>query len=150
MAEKKKDERGKPLRIPQEVSLESLVSQKRLKKISKAQEFQLDLIARTNFNLCDGKRVAELLKENRHLWRAAMMPLDLISLRDMEDGCWHADTLYIYAEEGCQFQLEELVNEQFNADEVHWIGGSSAEDIMGTTEEGFERKSQVILSVWWD
>jgi hypothetical protein len=149
MAEKKKGERGKPRRIPEQVSLESLVSQKR-SRISKAQEFQLELIARTNFNLCNGKRVAELLKENRHLWRAAMMPLDLLSLRDMEDGSWHADTLYIYAAQGYQFQLEELVNEQFHADEVQWIGGRTAEDMLGTNEEGLDRKSHVILSVWWD
>jgi hypothetical protein len=149
MAEKKKYIRGKDRRIPEEVSLESLLPQKDSKKISMAQEFQLDLIARTNFNFCDGRRVAELLRENRHLWQAVIMPLNLISLRDMEQDRWHADTLYIYAEEGYQFQLEELVNEQFHADEVQWIGGSTAEDIMGTTV-GFDRKSQVILSVWWD
>jgi len=148
MAEKKKDERGKKkVRLPEMVSL---VSQKRSKKISKAQEFQLELISHTNFNLCDGKRIAELLKENRHLWRAAMMPLDLISLRDMEDGIWHADTLYIYAVEGLEFELEKLAREQFNADEISWIGGSSAADIMGAIGEGFEERSEVILSVWWD
>jgi len=146
----KKNGSGKHTRLPEMVSLESLVSQKHSKKISEAQKFQLDLISRTNFNLCDGKRVAELLEENRSLWRAVMMPLDLISLRDMEDSVWHADTLYIYVEEGYQFQLEELVKEQFNADEVQWIGGSSAVDIMGASGEGFEERSEVILSVWWD
>jgi hypothetical protein len=79
-----------------------------------------------------------------------MMPLDFLSLRDMGDGYWHADTLYVYAEEGYQFQLEELVNEQFHADEVQWIGGATAEDMLGTDEEGVGRKSHVILSVWWD
>jgi hypothetical protein len=46
--------------------------------------------------------------------------------------------------------LEELVNEHFHADEVHWIGGSTAEDMLGTDEVGLNRKSHVILSVWWD
>lgn len=150
MATKKKDERGRKAHIPEMVSLESLVPQKDSRKMSEAQKFQLELIARTNFNFCNGKRVAELLKENHKMWRAAMMPLDFISLRDMEDGSWHADTLYIYAEEGWQFSLEELVREQFQADEIHWIGGSSAADMLGSSGYGIEQKSSVILSVWWD
>jgi hypothetical protein len=123
-------------------------SQQVPKKISDAQKIQLDVISRTNFNFFDGKRIAELLTENHRMWRAVLMPLDFISLRDMEEGSWHADTLYIYPEDGYQFQLEELVREQFNADEIQWIGGSTAVDMLGTTEVA--QKSQVILSVWWD
>ncbi|HLO17677.1 MAG TPA: hypothetical protein VK206_22800 [Anaerolineales bacterium] len=118
------------------------------KKISEAQMIQLNVIEKTNFNFFDGRKIVGLLKENHKMWRAVLMPLDLISLRDMEDGTWHADTLYIYPEDGYQFQLEELVREQFNADEVDWIGGSSAVDMLGTTEVG--HISQVILSAWWD
>jgi len=118
------------------------------KSISEAQTIQLDIIARTNFNFFEGRKIADLLKENRRMWRAVLMPLDLISLRDMESGRWHADTLYIYPEDGYQFQLEELVREQFNADEIGWVGGSSAVDMLGTTE--VEEKSYVILEVWWD
>jgi len=119
-------------------------------KISAAQEFQLDVIVRTNFNFFDGKKITALLLENKRMWRAALMPLNLISLRDLDDGCWHADTLYLYANEGYQFQLEELVREQFKADEVHWISGHRAAEIMGAYGEGFEEKSQVVLSAWWD
>lgn len=118
------------------------------KAISEAQLVQLDIIARTNFNLLDGKKVAGLLKENRRMWRSVLMPLDLLSLRDMQDGSWHADTLYIYPEAGFQSQLENLVKEQFDADEIQWIGGSEAEDILGTSEKSDQ--SQVILLVWWD
>jgi hypothetical protein len=56
--------------------------------------------------------------------------------------------MYIFAEDGYQLQLEELVREQFDADEIQWIGGSEAENILGTTEVG--NRSQVILFVWWD
>lgn len=118
------------------------------KKISQAQQIQLDIIEHTNFNFFNGQKIVQLLKENHRMWRSALMPLDLISLRDMADGRWHADTLYIYPEDGYQFQLEELVREQFQADEIQWIGGSSAVDMLGTTE--VEHTSQVILSVWWD
>jgi hypothetical protein len=118
------------------------------KKISKAQQIQLDIIAQTNFNFFDGRKIAALLKANHKMWRAVLLPLDFISLRDMDDGWWHADTLYIYPEDGYQFQLAELVTEQFNADEIQWIGSSTAADMLGATE--VEDKSYVILEVWWD
>jgi len=40
--------------------------------------------------------------------------------------------------------------EQLKADEVHWISGHRAAEIMGAYGEGFEDKSQEVLSVWWD
>lgn len=139
---------GRKRRDIKPVFIISSVPQHPAKIISDAQMIQLDIIAKTNFNFFNGRKIAELLKENHKMWRSVLMPLDLISLRDMENGRWHADTLYIYPEDGYQFQLEELVREQFNADEIQWIGGPDAVDILGTTE--VEQKSQVILSVWWD
>ena len=118
------------------------------KKISEAQQIQLDIIAHTNFNFFEGRKIVELLKANHKMWRAVLLPLDFISLRDMDDDWWHADTLYIYPEDGYQFQLEELVREQFNADEIQWIGGSTAANMLGTTE--VKDKSFVILEIWWD
>src|ERR671924_331594 len=105
-------------------------SQPTPKKISEAQQIQLDIIARTNFNFFNGRKISELLKANHKMWRAVLLPLDFISLRDMDDGWWHADTLYIYPEDGYQFQLEEILREEFNADEIHWIGGESAGDML--------------------
>jgi hypothetical protein len=118
------------------------------KKISEPQEIQLDIITNTNFNFFNGKRIAEWLRENNKMWRAVLLPLDLISLRDMADGHWHADTLYIYPEDGWGFELEEVMREQFGADETSWIGGDSAVDVLGTTEVA--DKSYVILQAWWD
>jgi hypothetical protein len=148
MVVKKKVERRK--KTKEVTPTKKLATRKSSKKISKAQKFQLDVIARTNFNFCEGRKVAELLKENRRMWRAALMPLSLISLRDLEENSWHADTLFLYAEEGWQHSLEELVREQFNADEVHWIGGSSASDYLGVSDPELKKKSNVVLSVWWD
>lgn len=148
MAVNKKDERRKKRSDVKPTFIINTSPQQTSKKISEAQQIQLDVIAKTNFNFFDGRKIVELLKENHKMWRAVLLPLDLISLRDMEDGWWHADTLYIYPEDGYQFQLEELAREQFNADEIQWIGSSSAADMLGTTE--VEHKSQVILSVWWD
>jgi hypothetical protein len=148
MTGKKKDERKKKRSDIKPTFIISTLPHQTSKKISEAQNIQLDIIAYTHFNFFEGRRIAELLKENHKMWRAVLMPLDLISLRDMESGRWHADTLYIYPEDGYQFQLEELVREQFHADEVEWVGGPSAADLLGTTE--VEDKSQVILAVWWD
>jgi hypothetical protein len=118
------------------------------KKISEAQQIQLDIIAKTNFNFFNGRRIAEWLKENHRMWRAVLLPLDFISLRDMDDGHWHADTLYIYPEDGWQFKLEEIMKEQFGADETLWVSGAQAADMLGMTE--VEDKSYVILEAWWD
>ena len=126
----------------------SSVPQLPSKKISEAQRIQLEVISHTNFNLFDGRKITKLLEENHRMWQSVLMPLDFISLRDMQNGRWHADTLYIYPEDGYQFELEELVREQFNADEIHWTAGSDAVDMLGTTEA--EDKLYVILQAWWD
>jgi len=148
MTTNKKDERGKKRRDVKMEFVISLVPQQPAKKISEAQQIQLDIIAKTNFNFFSGRKIAEWLKENHRMWRAVLLPLDFISLRDMADGHWHADTLYIYPEDGWQFKLEEIMKEQFGADETRWVSGSQAADMLGTTE--VEDKSYVILEAWWD
>ncbi len=156
MAKNKKDESdalssSKGGKKRKEVKMEFLISpvpQLPEKKISEAQLIQLDIIAKTNFNFFNGRRIAEWLKENHRMWRAVLLPLDFISLRDMDDGHWHADTLYIYPEDGWGFKLEEIMREQFQADETSWIGGDSAVNMLGTTEVA--GKSYVILQAWWD
>jgi len=148
MTTNKKDEKGKKRRDVKMEFVISPVPQEPVKKISEAQQIQLDIIAKTNFNFFSGRKIAEWLKGNHRMWRAVLLPLDLISLRDMDDGHWHADTLYIYPEDGWQFKLEEIMREQFHADEVHWIGGNDAMMKLGTSEVA--DKSYVILEAWWD
>ena len=134
-----------------EVKIEFIINPMRQepeKTISEVQQIQLDIIAKTNFNLFNGRELAKWLTENHKMWRAVLLPLNLISLRDMADGHWHADTLYIYPEDGYQFKLEEVLQEQFNADEIHWIDGENAGDLLGTSE--VDDKSYVILEAWWD
>ncbi len=148
MATNKKDESGKKRK---DVKIEFVISpvpQLPEKKISEAQLIQLDIIAKTNFNFFSGRNIAEWLKENHRMWRAVLLPLDFISLRDMADGHWHADTLYIYPEDGWGFKLEEIMREQFQADETSWIGGNDAMMKLGTSEVA--DKSYVILQAWWD
>jgi hypothetical protein len=110
------------------------------KIISEAQHMQLEVIAKTNFNFVNGERIAKWLREDRRIWRTALLLLNYRSLRDMDDGHRHADTLYIY--------LEEAMKGQFGADETAWIGCETAVDMLGTTE--VKDKSYVILDAWWD
>ena len=124
------------------------VPQQPNKKISEAQLIQLDIIAKTNFNFFNGRKIAEWLKENHRMWRAVLLPLDFISLRDMADGHWHADTLYIFPENGWGFELEEIMRGQFQADETSWIGGETAGELLGTSE--VDDKPYAILEAWWD
>lgn len=118
------------------------------KKISEAQNFQLEVIAKTNFNSFNGREITAWLRENHRMWRAVLLPLDFISLRDMADGNWHADTLYIYPEDGYHFKLEEIMKEQFHADETQWFGRERAIRMLGTSD--IKDASCVILSAWWD
>ncbi|MBI3152605.1 MAG: hypothetical protein HYZ21_10755 [Chloroflexi bacterium] len=148
MATSNKNSSGKRKR---DVKIEFTISpvlQKVEKKISEAQNFQLEVIAKTNFNSFNGREIAAWLRKNHRMWRAVLLPLDFISLRDMADGSWHADTLYIYPEDGYHFKLEEIMKEQFHADETQWIGRESAMDMLGTSE--IQDASYVILSAWWD
>lgn len=148
MATSNKNNNGKKKR---DVKIEFTISpvlQQVEKKLSEAQNFQLEVIAKTNFNSFNGKAIAAWLRENHRMWRAVLLPLDFISLRDMADGNWHADTLYIYPEDGYHFKLEEIMKEQFHADETQWIGGEDAMELLGTDE--IEYTSHVILSAWWD
>jgi len=146
MATNKKDEKKRRRDIKPEFII-SPVPQLPAKKISEAQQIQLDIIAKTNFNFFHGERIAKWLAENHKMWRAVLLPLDFISLRDLGDGHWHADTLYIYPEDGWQFELEEVMKEQFSADETRWIGGETAVDMLGDSE--VSDKSYVILEAWW-
>jgi hypothetical protein len=120
-------------------------------KITTIQDLQLQIIALTNYNNCDGRKINRLLRENRHLWRAAMMPnKQLYPLRDMEEGFWSADTLYLFPRAGKEFELEELVKEQFNADEITWIGSDQSLDLLGYWKKDEVQNPKMILSVWWD
>lgn len=120
-------------------------------RITEIQDLQLQIIALTSHNYFDGRKIYKLLLENRHLWRAVMMPpIELYPLRDMEEGLWVADTLYLLPHEGKEFELEELVREQFNADEITWIGGDQALDLLGYWDKDVVLNPKLILSVWWD
>jgi hypothetical protein len=120
-----------------------------LQGTTRVQELQLELIELVNFNKCKGKKVAALLRENRPLRRAALMPgRRLDQLRDMEFGEWSADTLYVLPIEGQEEALEKLAK-RFDADEITWLDGKESLSLLGYWKKDIEKKPKLILSVWW-
>lgn len=133
-----------------------------MKPLNIVQVLLLELMRQASFNEFDGNRVASDLLANRHLWQACFIdraawfadarrreltsgrdplpqysiePIDLIRLRDLPDGYWNVDTLYILPEDGADDELLALAS-TWAADEIHWIDGG---DVRRT-----------VLRVWWD
>lgn len=62
------------------------------------QKMMLDLVEMSTFNSFDGKKVRADLEAIRDRWEACMMTRDGdcgITLRDLSDGVYNVDTLYI-------------------------------------------------------
>jgi hypothetical protein len=72
-----------------------------------AQEIQLELMHRWQYNAFDGERVTASQLKHRALWRAVIMDrfcfskpgklpsIGLLKLRDLPDNIWNVDTMYI-------------------------------------------------------
>jgi len=138
MTTQRKDERGKKARAPK-------------LKISEIQDLQLKVIGQTNWNNLVGRKVEKILRQNSQLWRAVFMPSkQLYPLRDMEDGEWPSDTLFILVQQGKEIELEKLVRERFDADETNWIGSDQALDLLGYWKKDEVHNPKLIMSAWWD
>jgi hypothetical protein len=72
---------------------------------------------------------------------------DLIKLRDLPDGRWNVDTLYILTREEHQFALAQLVR-TWQPDLTRWLGRSEAADEMGFADDDLGDRR--VLAVWWD
>ena len=118
--------------------------------MTRVQELQLELIELVHQNNCKGKRVARLLRDNRHLWRAAFMPsISLYVLRDMEHGRWAADTLYLLPVEGHEEALEQFAL-KLNPDDMRWFSGKRSMKLLGYWSKEAEKKRKMLLALWWD
>lgn len=128
---------------------------------SKAQELQLELMKLATFNDFDGEFVVKSLKENRSLWKSAMMISDccvlpkdnfcrsgLIMLRDL-DKCFNVSTLYILPISGSEDDLE-LLAKTWVADDIDWIDGPTACAMLGSFSHEKEQNDRQLLRVWWD
>ena len=124
-----------------------------------AQDIQLELIRRWQFNAFDGQQVAAKLLEHQDLWEAVMMDrlalsgygklpaMGLIKLRDLPYNEWNVDTLYILApNREAAHQLAEI----FNMEE--WGGMVSVHDDSKDVDNalGSGREERAVVAIWWD
>lgn len=124
-----------------------------------AQDIQLELIRRRQFNAFEGERVAAALYEHADLWDAVMMDrfalsdpgklpsLGLIKLRDLPYDEWNVDTVYILARDK---EAGRKLAEIFNMEE--WGGMVSVHDDPDDVDSalGGPLREKVVLSIWWD
>lgn len=109
----------------------------------------------SSFNDFDGNKIVKLLIKRADLWRGFVWGRDggwsnLITLRDIEDNIYNADTLHILPKEGKEDELKSFVTETFNADEIDYIGSKQACDLLGSWSKELETNQKSILRVWWD
>lgn len=122
--------------------------------MNKIQELQLQLIELSSFNNFDGEAVSKDLKDNKELWRGAIMGrfggyAVLLPLRDIENGCWNVDTLMITPVKGKEMELIQLAH-TWGADEVDWIGGEDACKMFGSYSTEQQANPYQVLRLWWD
>jgi hypothetical protein len=109
-----------------------------------AQELQFELMKKASFNNFHAEQVINDLKDNTHLWDAALMDQsNLTKLRDLSDDIWNVDTLYILTGMKSD-QLYELAL-QWNPTSLRWIEGDEATSRLGAYISG-----DYILCLWWN
>lgn len=118
--------------------------------MNRVQEIQLELMALSSFNGFDGVLVSNDLKGHTELWIAAVFEThELLGLRDIADGFWNADTVWIIPTAGKKNELWALAS-GWGADEVDWVGGTKACQLLGSYGEPLRSDSKALLRLWWD
>ncbi len=124
-----------------------------------AQDIQLELIRRSQYNAFDGERVAAALLEHTGLWEAVLMDriaisnpgklpsAGLIKLRDLPDNEWNVDTLYILARDR---ESAKTLAQIFNMEE--WGGMVSVHDDPRDVDSalGGSLGEEAVVVIWWD
>jgi hypothetical protein len=117
-----------------------------MEEINKTQKLMFKIMKRASFNEFDGKQVVADLIEHKDLWTGCMFIRDdLITLRDISDDHWNADTLYILTTGINDEKLERIALEDWGADEVSYLDKKEAEYSLGM----FSCPHKV-LRIWWD
>src|SRR5262249_45381634 len=131
--------------------------------ISRSQKLAFMLMLEAEFNAFDPYRVITDLLGQRSLWQGAVMDRgflgsgggdgrkwarlssDLVKLRDISEGFWNVDTLFLLTEKRSVDPLRALA-EGWDADEIHVLESEDVGALLGAFPAGDAR----ILTVWWD
>lgn len=124
------------------------------------QEIHLELFRRSVALESRREEFLQILLENRHLWRGAIMdklgvneggfwlqPCSMIKLRDIDQNFWNADTLFVLCDTASAAEelARKLPMERFgglvNIEQDRRI----LDRALGGRSEG-----QVVLRFWWD
>jgi hypothetical protein len=131
--------------------------------LSRPQKLQLMMMLEAGFNNFDPFVVVADLLKHRDLWHGVVMDrgfifpdpkemmwsrmrTDLIKLRDIEQGYWNVDTLFILTGKTDDARWNEVV-ENWAADEVSFVEGPDVSGVLGSSDAEAWYK---ILTVWWD
>lgn len=139
----------------------------------KLRKMMLDLIEISTFNAFDGKKVRADLESIPDCWQACMMTRDGdcgITLRDLSDGCYNVDTLYILTDRQHYQKVLKLAKTwkadhilqyrsdgQFGSD--RWESGrdgykfhhlKNEKQDVGSFLGASDSEKRVIIRLWWD
>ncbi|HVG98718.1 MAG TPA: hypothetical protein VNK05_17560 [Chloroflexota bacterium] len=107
---------------------------------------QLNLMEQLATGELDREHVLDEVLRRPESWTLALtMTDDLIPLRDLPEGHWNVDRLYVLARPDREAALEALAR-TWLADEVVWLDGRVAQVALG----GHWRREPQVLVVWWD
>ena len=123
--------------------------------INEIQKLQFELMRKATFNGFDGNVVVDSLEDKLHqeLWEGVIMDregyghIDLIKLRDIQNGFWNIDTLFILCKKGKEKEVELLALRNWNADEVEVLSLEDTQKLMGIGSREDKRR---IVRCWWD
>lgn len=129
--------------------------------LTRPQKLALMQMVEVRYNLYDPFVVVGDLLRHRDLWRSVLMcrgfPTDahrpgmpylhgdLIPLRDLPQGHWNVDTVYLLHDDTRTDDLTRLAG-GWRADEVDAVAGDEAGCLLGC----FGAAGVAILRVWWD
>lgn len=130
-----------------------------MRQINEVQKLLLQLMENASFNIFDGVRVADALRQNADLWEAAILWRPVynagITLRDLGTGHYSADCLNALVPEE---KLDEFLRLPFRAQEICWRkydgtqGGNvgfSPEEVAAIAQAG-PLPGVAVVRVWWD
>ena len=132
--------------------------------MNKSQSLQFELMKLSSFNEFNGEQVVRDLEENQDLWIGCVWGRfhyhELIPLRDIAEGVWNTDTLYILAKTDKVSQLKRMAI-RWKCDEFGVVYHDREEGsvgflhqdtwkVFGGSLKEVDGPDKCIIRIWWD